>query len=121
VTEVQALRQATRDVVSLETPIGEDSDTELGHLIEDEQAESPSSAAIDADRKTQVEAALETLGSRERRVLQLRFGLTDGHQRALDEVARRMGTSRETVRQMERNALKKLRINGADALRAYAG
>jgi len=121
VAEVQALRQATRDVVSLETPIGEDSDTELGHLIEDAQAESPSSAAIDADRKTQVEIALETLDARERRVLQLRFGLIDGHQRALDEVARRVGTSRETVRQLERNALKKLRIAGAEALRAYAG
>jgi RNA polymerase primary sigma factor len=120
VAEVQALRQATRDTVSLETPIGDESDTELGHLIEDVQAESPASAAIDADRKTQVEAALETLDSRERRVLQLRFGLIDGHQRALDEVARRMGTSRETVRQMERNALKKLRSAGADALRIYA-
>jgi RNA polymerase primary sigma factor len=53
-------------------------------------------------------------------VLQLRFGLIDGHQRALDEVARRMGTSRETVRQMERNALKKLRATGAEALRSYA-
>jgi RNA polymerase primary sigma factor len=121
VPEVQALRQATRDTVSLETPIGEDSDTELGHLIEDQQAESPASAAIDADRKSQVEAALETLDSRERRVLQLRFGLIDGHQRALDEVARRMGTSRETVRQMERNALKKLRVARTEALRIYAG
>ena len=120
VPEVQALRQATRDVVSLETPIGEDSDTELGHLIEDQYAESPASAAIQADRKGQVEAALETLDSRERRVLQLRFGLIDGHQRALDEVARRMGTSRETVRQMERNALKRLRATGAEALRTYA-
>jgi RNA polymerase primary sigma factor len=67
-----------------------------------------------------VEAALESLDSRERRVLQLRFGLIDGHQRALDEVARRMGTSRETVRQMERTALKKLRATGAEALRSYA-
>jgi RNA polymerase primary sigma factor len=105
---------------SLETPIGDESDTELGHLIEDQYAESPASAAIEADRKGQVEAALESLDSRERRVLQLRFGLIDGHQRALDEVARRMGTSRETVRQMERNALKKLRATGAEALRSYA-
>jgi RNA polymerase primary sigma factor len=120
VAEVQSLRQATRDVVSLETPIGDESDTELGHLIEDQYAESPASAAIEADRKGQIEAALESLDSRERRVLQLRFGLIDGHQRALDEVARRMGTSRETVRQMERNALKKLRATGAEALRSYA-
>jgi len=99
----------------------QDSDTELGHLIEDTQAESPSSAAIEADRKSQVEAALDSLEARERRVLQLRFGLIDGYQRALDEVARRMGTSRETVRQLERNALKKLRATGADSLRTYAG
>jgi RNA polymerase primary sigma factor len=70
--------------------------------------------------KSQVEAALETLDARERRVLQLRFGLGDGHQRALDEVARRMGTSRETVRQLERHGLRKLRAAGADALRVYA-
>jgi RNA polymerase primary sigma factor len=119
--EVQSLRQATRDVVSLETPIGEDAETELGHLIEDEQAESPSSAALDADLKDQVEAALQTLEARERRVLQLRFGLLDGHQRPLDEVARRLGASRETIRQLERHALGKLRAAGrADALRNYA-
>jgi len=64
---------------------------------------------------------LRTLEPRERRVIQLRFGLTDGHQRALDEVARRLGTSRETVRQLERAALEKLRKTGrADALRPYA-
>ena len=61
------------------------------------------------------------LESRERRVIQLRFGLTDGHQRALDEVARRLGTSRETVRQLERGALEKLRRTGrATKLRPYA-
>jgi len=61
------------------------------------------------------------LAPRERRVIQLRFGLGDGHQRALDEVARRMGTSRETVRQLERQALDKLRRTGRTAaLRQYA-
>ena len=119
--EVEALRQTSRDTVSLETPIGEEGDTELGHLIEDANAESPATAALEADLKDQVDDVLRTLQPRERRVIQLRFGLTDGHQRALDEVARRLGTSRETVRQLERAALEKLRRTGrADALRPYA-
>src|SRR6266536_4249030 len=103
--EVEALRQTSRDSVSLETPIGEEGDTELGHLIEDVNATSPAEAALESDLKDQVEDVLRVLQPRERRVIQLRFGLGDGHQRALDEVARRMGTSRETVRQLERQAL----------------
>src|SRR5579864_570253 len=122
VAEVETLRHNMRDVVSLETPIGDDADTELGHLIEDANAESPASAALDSDLKDQLEAVLETLDSRGRRVLQLRFGLIDGHQRPLEEVARRLGTSRETIRQLERQALARLRRAGvADRLRSYAG
>jgi len=69
-----------------------------------------------------MEAALEKLDSRERRVLQLRFGLVDGHQRPLDEVARRLNVSRESIRTMERQALAKLRREGAaESLRPYAG
>ena len=119
--EVEGLRQTARDTVSLETPIGEEGDTELGHLIEDANAESPADEAMKADLKDQVDDVLRVLAPRERRVIQLRFGLTDGHQRALDEVARRLGTSRETVRQLERAALDKLRHTGkAVALRSYA-
>ena len=119
--EVETLRQTARDTVSLETPIGEEGDTELGHLIEDANAESPANEAMKSDLKDQVDDVLRVLAPRERRVLQLRFGLTDGHQRALDEVARRLGTSRETVRQLERSALDKLRHTGrAAALRSYA-
>src|SRR2546421_385941 len=84
-------------------------------------AQSPATAAMEADLKDQVDDVLSTLEPRERRVIQLRFGLGDGHQRALDEVARRLGTSRETVRQLERHALDKLRRTGrAEALRSYA-
>ena len=119
--EVEALRRTARDTVSLETPIGEDGDTELGHLIEDSGAESPAAAALVSDLKHHVDDVLRTLDARQRRVIQLRFGLTDGHQRALDEVARRLGTSRETVRQLERQALDKLRRTGkAESLRAYS-
>jgi len=62
-----------------------------------------------SDLKMQVASALETLDARSRRVVQLRFGLMDGHQRTIDEVARRMGVNRESVRRMEREALKNLR------------
>ena len=72
--EVQSLRQATRDTVSLETPIGEDADTELGHLIEDVSAESPSSAAVATDLKDQVEVALSMLEARERHLAVDRAG-----------------------------------------------
>jgi RNA polymerase primary sigma factor len=120
--EVEALRQTARDTVSLETPIGEEGDTELGHLIEDVQAESPAAAALEADMKEQLDEVLRTLDARMRRVIQLRFGLNDGHQRPLDEVARRLGTSRETVRQLERQALDRLRrTRRAEALRPYSG
>ena len=119
--EVEGLRQTARDTVSLETPIGEDGDTELGHLIEDAGAESPATAALQSDLKDQVDDVLGMLEPRERRVIQLRFGLTDGHQRALDEVARRLGASRETVRQLERHALDKLRRSGrAATLKDYS-
>jgi RNA polymerase primary sigma factor len=107
--EVEELRKISREVVSLETPIGEEGETELGHLIADSGAESPSEAAEDADLKLRVDAALDALEARERRVVQLRFGLVDGHQRTLDEIARRLGTNREVVRKLEREGLQKLR------------
>lgn len=107
--ETAELRKISRDVVSLETPIGEEKETELGHLVPDAGAVSPDDEAARTDVKLQVESALATLDARSRRVVQLRFGLMDGHQRTIDEVARRMGTNRESVRRMEREALKNLR------------
>jgi len=109
VAEVAELRKISREVVSLETPIGEEGETELGHLIADAGAESPLAAAEESDLKLRVEAALDELEARERRVVQLRFGLVDGHQRTLDEIARRLGTNREVVRKLEREGLQKLR------------
>jgi len=109
ISEVEELRRMSREVVSLESPIGEEGETELGHLIADTGAESPSQAAEDADMKFRVEAALDELEARERRVVRLRFGLVDGHQRTLDEIARRLGTNREVVRKLEREGLQKLR------------
>ncbi len=120
--EVEGLRKLAWDAVSLETPISDESDSELGHMLEDENAESPVEAASDSDMRRQLDDVLQTLDPRERRVAQLRFGLVDGHQRSLDEVARRLGVNREQVRKMERTALDKLRHAGqTEGLRVYAG
>jgi RNA polymerase primary sigma factor len=115
------LLEIAREPVSLETPIGE-GDTELGELIEDTTVESPMAAAARSLMKDEVQAVLETLTARERRVLQLRFGLQDGEQRTLEEVARRLGLGRETVRQLERTAMMRLREAGrAERLKAHMG
>src|SRR5439155_2687296 len=93
--EVEALRQTSRDTVSLETPIGEEGDTELGHLIEDANAESPASAALEADLKDQVDDVLGSLEPRERRVIHLGSGLTGGHRRPLTAGPPPWGPTRE--------------------------
>src|SRR5215470_8541848 len=117
--KVAWLLEIAREPVSLETPIG-DGDTELGELIEDTSVESPLAAAARSMMKDEVQAVLETLTARERRVLQLRFGLLDGEQRTLEEVARRLGLGRETVRQLERTAMARLREAGrAERLKAH--
>jgi len=119
--EVEELRRLMLDAVSLETPISDESDTELGHLLEDETAESPADVATATDMRRQLDIALQDLEPRERRVVQLRFGLLDGHQRSLDEIAKRLGVNREAVRKMERVSLEKLRRAGhATGLRVYA-
>jgi RNA polymerase primary sigma factor len=78
-------------------------------LVEDKEATSPSDAASMTMLHFAVEAALDTLIPRERRVLQLRFGLIDGHERTLEEVGRRFGVTRERIRQIEAKAMRKLR------------
>jgi RNA polymerase primary sigma factor len=95
--------------VSLETPIGEEEDSHLGDFVEDREAVSPSDAASLTMLHSEVEDVLDTLTPRERRVLQLRFGLIDGHQRTLEEVGKRFGVTRERIRQIEAKALRKLR------------
>jgi RNA polymerase primary sigma factor len=95
--------------ISLETPIGEEGDSHLGDFVEDREAVSPSDAASLTMLRSEVEDALDTLTPRERRVLQLRFGLIDDHQRTLEELGKRFGLTRERIRQIEANALRKLR------------
>jgi RNA polymerase primary sigma factor len=95
--------------ISLETPIGEEEDSHLGDFVEDHEAVSPADAAWMTMLHSDVEHVLDTLRPRERRVLQLRFGLIDGHQRTLEEVGKRIGVTRERIRQIEAKALRKLR------------
>ncbi len=95
--------------MSLETPSGEGEDSFLGELIEDQAAIEPLAAASEAERRSQVEHLLDALTQRERRVIELRFGLKDGHPRTLEEVGREFDLSRERVRQIEAKTLAKLR------------
>ncbi len=106
---VKEIKAISRDPVSLETPVGDEDDTELGDFVEDKEATAPSDAAALAVLHTEMEDILDTLSPRERRVLQLRFGLADGHQRTLEEVGKRFGVTRERIRQIEAKGLRKLR------------
>ena len=107
--KVREIIKVSQDPVSLETPIGEEEDSHLGDFVEDREAVSPSDAASLTMLHSEVEDVLDTLTPRERRVLQLRFGLIDGHQRTLEEVGKRFGVTRERIRQIEAKALRKLR------------
>ena len=107
--KVREIIKVSQDPVSLETPIGEEEDSHLGDFVEDKEAVAPSDAASLTMLHNEVEDILDTLTPRERRVLQLRFGLIDGHQRTLEEVGKRFGVTRERIRQIEAKALRKLR------------
>jgi RNA polymerase primary sigma factor len=106
---VREIVRISQDPVSLETPIGEEEDSHLGDFVEDRDAAAPPDVASLIVLRDEMEDILDTLTPRERRVLQLRFGLIDGHQRTLDEVGRRFGVTRERIRQIEAKALRKLR------------
>jgi RNA polymerase primary sigma factor len=106
---VRAAVRCTRAPVSLDSPVGAEEDIRLGELLEDRGAVSPSEAVTLKMLHSEVEDILDTLAPRERRVLQLRFGLVDGRQRTLAEVGKRFGLGRERVRQIEATALCKLR------------
>tara|TARA_B100001750_G_scaffold238403_1_gene244854 strand:- start:463 stop:1245 length:783 start_codon:yes stop_codon:yes gene_type:complete len=107
--KVREILKISQEPVSLETPIGEEEDNHLGDFIEDRSALAPADAASFQLLKEQVEEVLNTLNDRERRVLQLRFGLEDGRSRTLEEVGREFGVTRERIRQIEAKALRKLR------------
>ena len=107
--KVRNILKIAQEPVSLETPIGEEDDSHLGDFIEDQDATSPADHAAYEMMKKQLENVLDTLTDREENVLRLRFGLDDGRTRTLEEVGKVFGVTRERIRQIEANALRKLR------------
>jgi RNA polymerase primary sigma factor len=106
---VREILKISQEPVSLETPIGEEEDSQLGDFIEDGEAVVPPEAASFSMLQEQLAKVLEGLSERERRVIELRFGLLDGHPRTLEEVGREFGVTRERIRQIESKTLSKLR------------
>jgi RNA polymerase primary sigma factor len=107
--KVREILKVSQEPVSLETPIGEEEDSHLGDFIEDSDAVVPIDAASFILLQEQLESVLHTLSEREKKVIQLRFGLLDGHPRTLEEVGREFGVTRERIRQIESKTLSKLR------------
>lgn len=109
VEKVRGIIKIAQHPISLETPIGDEGDTNFGDFIEDKSAVSPANATAYAMLKEQMDEVLETLTDREQKVLTLRFGIGDGYPRTLEEVGKIFNVTRERVRQIEAKALKKLR------------
>jgi RNA polymerase primary sigma factor len=106
--EVRDILRMSQQPISLEKPIGEEEESELGDFVEDQSAESPFEQASESLRKENVHRALAALPQREREVIEMRFGLTGSEARTLEEVGRAFGVTRERIRQIENNTLKKL-------------
>jgi RNA polymerase primary sigma factor len=119
--EVEAIRRTSQAPVSLEKPVGDDEESEFGHFIEDDSEPLPDEAASLTLRNEALDRALRKLNERERRVLELRFGLNGDAPSTLDEVGRAFNVTRERVRQIESQSLKKLRMYAdAEKLRDVA-
>jgi RNA polymerase primary sigma factor len=109
VEKIKSVFKAMRQPISLETPIGEDGDSTLGALIEDTTQRSPAESATGTLLRRDLEAALSELTEREQKILTLRYGLIDGEHRTLEEVGKTIGMTRERARQIEAEALRKIR------------
>ena len=107
--KVRDILRIAQEPVSMETPIGEEEDSHLGDFIPDEDASEPSEVASFSLLREQLEEVLDTLTPREKKVLELRFGMADGHSRTLEEVGKEFNVTRERIRQIEAKALRKLR------------
>ncbi|HEY4413102.1 MAG TPA: sigma-70 family RNA polymerase sigma factor, partial [Gaiellaceae bacterium] len=109
VDEVEQIMRSAQTPVSLEKPVGDEEESEFGHFLTDENVPLPDEAAEVSMRKETLVKILSTLSHRERRVLELRYGLDGEHPRTLDEVGRTFNVTRERIRQIENQSLKKLR------------
>ena len=109
VDRVREILKISQEPVSLETPIGEEEDSHLGDFIQDDNVPVPAEAAAQTLLKEQLDEVLSTLTEREQKVLRLRFGMSDGRARTLEEVGKEFDVTRERIRQIEAKALRKLR------------
>jgi RNA polymerase primary sigma factor len=109
VEDVEQIRRSAQTPVSLEKPVGDEEESEFGHFLTDDNVPLPDEAAEETMRKESLRKLLGTLSYRERRVLELRYGLDGQHPRTLDEVGRTFNVTRERIRQIENQSLKKLR------------
>jgi RNA polymerase primary sigma factor len=122
VEKVRKVLKIAQQPISLETPIGEEEDRHLGDFIEDRQVASPVEAIINVNLKEQTQAVLKTLTPREEKILKMRFGVGDGVEHTLEEVGQSFAVTRERIRQIESNALRKLRHpSRSHLLRAFLG
>ncbi|MFW6238781.1 MAG: RNA polymerase sigma factor RpoD, partial [Halanaerobiales bacterium] len=118
--KVKEIKKISREPISLETPIGEEEDSDLGDFVEDEGSPAPDKQAESYLLKEQLDEVLDTLTDREKRILELRFGIEDGRPRTLEEVGKEFGVTRERIRQIEAKALRKLRHpSRSEKLRDY--
>ncbi len=107
--KVAEILKMAQEPVSLETPIGEEGENELGDLIEDDSTPTPPEVAAQSSMRSHIDSVLSQLNDRERKVLELRFGITDGKPRTLEEIGKDLSLTRERIRQIERKALGRLR------------
>jgi RNA polymerase primary sigma factor len=108
-SKVEQIIKVSQHPISLETPVGEEEDSFLGDFIEDESSPSPTESASQSLLREQIEEILKSLSPREAKILKLRFGLLDGYSYTLEEVGRKFGVTRERIRQIEAQALGRLR------------
>ncbi len=117
--QIREILKASQQPISLETPVGEDNDDELGDLLEDQLLQSPMEITAHYQLQEYVARALQDLSERERDILQLRYGLLDGTSHTLTEIGELLHVSRERVRQIEIKALQKLRVKSSDQLKDF--
>jgi len=117
--QIREILKANQQPISLETPVGEDNDNELGDLLEDQLLQSPMEITAHYQLQEYITHALQDLSERERDILQLRYGLLDGTSHSLTEIGEILHVSRERVRQIETKALQKLRVQSSDQLKDF--